>query len=47
MRLLDAWGLIGPLASTLADGAARTVKRYAERDDAEDDALTAVDLRAA
>ena len=47
VRLLDAWGLVGPLASTLADGAARTVKRYAERDDLEDDAFTTAGLRAA
>ena len=33
VRLLDAWALIGPLASSLADRAARTIKERAERDD--------------
>ena len=32
MRLLDAWALVGPIASNLADRAARSVKDYAERD---------------
>ncbi len=46
VRLLDAWALVGPVASTLADRAARTVKEYAERDTFEN-AAVAVERRAA
>ena len=46
-RLLDAWPVVGPLAATLVERAARTVKRCAEEDRSEtvetfqDDALAA------
>ena len=40
VRLLDAWAIIGPLASHLAMRAARTLKEYAESDDVEADALS-------
>ena len=33
VRLLDAWALVGPLASSLADRAARTIRERAERYD--------------
>lgn len=36
IRLLDAWALVGPLASTMAQRAARTVKALAERDTFDD-----------
>ena len=42
MRLLDAWALIGPLASSLADRAARTIKERAERDEFDDVAPAAL-----
>ena len=32
VRLLDAWALVGPVASMLVERAARAVKAYAERD---------------
>jgi hypothetical protein len=32
LQVFDAWALIGPVASNLAERAARTVKNYAERD---------------
>jgi hypothetical protein len=47
VRLLDAWALIGPLASSLADRAARSVKEYAERDEFQRDEWSDVELRAA
>ncbi len=46
-RLLDAWPVLGPLAATLVERAARTIKRHAEEDRSEtvetfhDDALAA------
>jgi len=42
VRLLDAWALVGPLASSLADRAARTIKERAERDEFDDVALPAL-----
>jgi hypothetical protein len=42
VRLLDAWALIGPLASSLAERAARTIKERAERDEFDDVAPAAL-----
>ena len=42
VRLLDAWALIGPLASSLAERAARTIRERAERDDLDDTAPAAL-----
>jgi hypothetical protein len=42
VRLLDAWALVGPLASSLADRAARTIKERAEADEFEDVAPAAL-----
>jgi hypothetical protein len=47
VHLLDAWAIIGPLASQLAKRAARTVKEYAERDEIEADALSSQHAEAA
>jgi hypothetical protein len=41
VRLLDAWALIGPLASSLADRAARTIKERAEADEFDTSELAA------
>ena len=46
IRLLDTWALIGPIASNLAERAARAVKAHAERDDF-DDVEPALGVRAA
>lgn len=42
VRLLDAWALIGPLASSLAHRAARTIRERAERHDLDDAASVAL-----
>jgi len=47
LRVLDAWALVGPVASNLAERAARTVKDYAERDSFDDDEVGESYLRAA
>jgi hypothetical protein len=47
VRLLDAWAIVGPLASHLARRAARTVKEFAESDDVEADALSSQHAKAA
>jgi hypothetical protein len=47
VRLLDAWAIIGPLASHLAKRAARTVKEYAESDEVAADALSSQHAEAA
>jgi hypothetical protein len=41
-RLLEAWPVVNPLASSLAKRAARTVKHHAESDDYRDEATEAV-----
>jgi hypothetical protein len=45
--LLDAWALVGPLTSGLAERAARTVKAHAERDSFEDAVVVGIEARAA
>jgi hypothetical protein len=35
VRLLDAWALVGPIASSLAERAARSIKGVAELDEFE------------
>jgi hypothetical protein len=47
VRLLDAWAIIGPLASHLANRAAHTVKEYAESDEVEADPLSSQHAEAA
>jgi hypothetical protein len=47
IRLLDAWALVGPLASSLAERAARTVKAHAERDSFHDAVVVEIEARAA
>jgi hypothetical protein len=47
LRLLDAWAIIGPLASLLARRTARTVKECAESDEVEADALSSQHANAA
>jgi hypothetical protein len=47
VRLLDAWALVGPIASSLAERAARGVKADAESDDFEDAETLARGVRAA
>ncbi len=47
LRVLDAWALVGPLASNLTERAARTVKDYAERDSFDDEEVGESYLRAA
>ncbi len=46
-RLLEAWPVVGPLASTLSKRAARTVKHHAESDEYEDGETTEAVARAA
>jgi hypothetical protein len=48
IRLLDAWPLVGPLASRMAERAVHTVTAHAERDSFQDAAvLVEVEARAA
>jgi hypothetical protein len=47
LQVFDAWALVGPLASNLAERAARTVKDYAERDSFDSEAVADRRLRAA
>jgi hypothetical protein len=47
IRLLDAWALVGPLASSMAERAARTVKALAERESFQDAVVVEIEARAA
>jgi hypothetical protein len=47
VRLLDAWALVGPVASMLVERAARGVKAYAERDTFDGEEREGRHLRAA
>ncbi len=47
IQVLDAWALVGPVASNLAERAARTVKDFAELDSFDDDEVGDSYLRAA
>jgi len=46
-RLLEAWPAVGPLAATLSERAARTIKHHAESDDYADGDTTTEVARAA